>query len=149
VTSLNEAVRPVTPLPQVLVNLDLSVDALTELTGLDKNTVIRAVYGSHRRTNIKTARIIAETLGYEMDMISWPAGLTKIGRSPLTGHPFTVKNKGSAIVSTDPFNNNDIFKDNDLVFSPEKKRLVFEDKFCSVPGHNLVLPLTGECDMCT
>lgn len=118
---------------------------LVRETGLGIDAVRRAIMGGSKRTNIRTARRIADAMGGKVDDFFWPAGLTHVGRPPLTGGSYA---RGTHCETPDKSTkaSTDLARDNVTLI--EMRRRIFEDKFCSNPEHNLVLPLSGLCGMC-
>ena len=75
------------PLAEAMATLEVTVQDLKCMTGLNTNTVRRAVMGGRVKTNITCAERIADALGMTINEINWPSGLTYVGRPALTGVP--------------------------------------------------------------
>lgn len=129
---------------EILDILGVTPSDVARATGLDVNSVRRATMGGVRRTNIKTARILAHFFGLSVDEISWPAGLTHIGRTPLTGRACISGYNSGGVGSIDGCDISDVLRDDQV--PSHVKRPEFEPKFCT--KHHLELPLSGVCDFC-
>jgi len=131
---------------EALEILELKPTDLVRMTGLGINAVRRAVLGGKKRTNIRTAKLIADALGLKIEELIWPAGLTDKGRPPLTGGTYTVgasapKFKLSAGTDDKP---SELRGDEDIPVRVKKRH--FEEKYCT--EHHLLLPLSGVCGQC-
>lgn len=66
-----------------------SIERLARESGIDVNTVRRAVLGGKIKTNYTSAHAIARALGVKVSDLEWPSGLTEVGRPAQTGRPMT------------------------------------------------------------
>lgn len=136
---------PITPAEAMYV-MDLKPTDIVLLTGLSISSVRRATLGSGKRINIETARLIADALQFPVDDITWPGPLTSAGRTPLTGGNYTVGAGSRTSDTSDVATTRYILRDDQAPVSYKKPE--FAPKYCDHPDHNLVLPLSGICDLC-
>ncbi|MGH7217988.1 MAG: helix-turn-helix domain-containing protein [Candidatus Microsaccharimonas sp.] len=133
----------ITPI-EAMEFLRMSLKDLVAKTGLSLDATTRAVRGSSKSINQGTAHKIADALGLNVLDIDWPSTLTKVGRPPLTGGSYTrgtraTKQKapggmGQPIVSEEPV--------------ATARRRALPEVFCTDPEHNLLLAVSGVCDLC-
>lgn len=124
--------------------LRMSLDDVIDVTGLGRAAAHRAVYGSSHSINRRTATLIAEAFGVSVLDIDWPSDLTKTGRPPLTGGSYTV-GVGSAKQKT-PGGLGQPIADGEMAIGIKKRLL--PEVFCTNPEHNLLLAVSGVCDLC-
>jgi len=131
-----------TPL-EAMEFLRMSLKDLVTSTGLSLNATTRAVHGSNKSINHGTASRIAEALGLEVIDIDWPSTLTKVGRPPLTGGSYT-RSAGATKQKTPGGMGQPINGDHPVT----AKKRILPEVFCTNPEHNLLLAVSGVCDLC-
>lgn len=133
----------ITPL-EAMEFLHVSLKDLVTRTGLSFDATTRAVRGSNKAINRGTASRIAEALGLEVLDIDWPSALTKVGRPPLTGGSY---NRGAGAAKKKSCGGMGQPMDGDE-FAIVSKKHVLPEAFCTNPEHNLLLSVSGVCDLC-
>lgn len=145
-------VSKITP-NQGLEILGITMADIVSQTGLGDQSVSRAFMGGKVRTNTKTAQLIADAMGIPMDQLEWPSGLTHVGRPPLTGGSYTV---GAGTSSGSGGDGEFEYPDEGATGSSKPlaserltgRRMRVQTEYCTDPEHNLLLPLSGICDVC-
>ncbi len=130
---------------ETMAFLGMSLDDIVRITGLGRAAVQRAVYGSDHCINRGTAKLIAEAFGMSILDIDWPSELTSSGRPPLTGGTYTI-GVGDAKQKTAGGMGQPL-TDKELA-SLDRKRRFLSEELCDNPEHNLVLAVSGVCDLC-